>query len=540
MSSAADRELSRLQGLSLNRHVEAFSAIEWKTGSFRKCSILVSILALALYAVFAILLGSRSPIHAEAARLSAPHGQEPLRKKINFISIRDKKRTPNPAGWESYDGSVYTRERGYGWLSQPAGFYASDRGEDVPIRLPGGVMTSPRRLGRLELASWQGVHRENQPLVFRIDLPSGWYRVMCASAGFVVLPLVDQRNFKCRAHDSVFAGPVYGVPLKVGGEDLVEGSNIVEVTDGHLRVVVGDPAYRGWTWSHKGPWYHGWRDWWGRRRAHRYAETWRQKLMRVVDPGFHTLRLNSLEIERVSAPAKQSLLLFRDFFNRDDSSDINVGLPESHHWTGVSLQPSNGDHLRIELYKTSLKLVGPKHGNRVIGVVQKRPSPAKGIVRYSTRVSLFTGEGSKIHSGVQEAGLLILGETAGISEFNSSFIGVAFDKSRTDAPGRVRYRVGNGRDGYRTDSDIPDKVFPFEISEGEYEIIVEHNVTDNILSRLQINGVDITSYWSPHERRQRIPRGLFGIRASMDPLGSQVPLQQFYWFYRVEDISPGA
>ena len=180
-------------------------------------------------------------------------------------------------------------------------------------------MTSARALGRLELANWQGTHRENHPLVFRIDLPSGWYRVTCASAGFRALPVVDQRSFKCRARDAVFAGPNYGAPLKVGGSDLIEGSNIVEVTDGHLRIVVGDPAYGGWTWYYKGPWYRGWGQWWGKWGDHRYAETWGQKLTRVVDPGFHSLRLNSLEIERITAPVKQSSVFFRDFFNRDDS-----------------------------------------------------------------------------------------------------------------------------------------------------------------------------------------------------------------------------
>ena len=256
------------------------------------------------------------------------------------------------------------------------------------------------------------------------------------------LPVVDQRSFKCRAHDAVFAGPHYGAPLKVGGSDLIEGSNIVEVTDGHLRIVVGDPAYGGWTWSYKGPWYRGWGQWWGKWGDHRYAETWRQKLTRVVDPGFHSLRLNSLEIERITAPVKQSSVFFRDFFNRDDSSDINAGLAKADHWTRAPLHSSDSDSLSVELYTTSLKLVGPKRGKGVTGLVQQKPSPAKGIVRYSTRVSLFTGEGRKIHSGIQEAGLLILGALSGITEFNSTFIGVAYDRSRTDTPGRVRYRVG--------------------------------------------------------------------------------------------------
>ena len=74
---------------------------------------------------------------------------------------------------------------------------------------------------------------------------------------FIPVPLVDQRSFKCRAHDVVFAGFSYGVPLKIQGNRLVEGSEGVEVTDGHLRVVVGDPAYGGWTWSYPGPLWRG-------------------------------------------------------------------------------------------------------------------------------------------------------------------------------------------------------------------------------------------------------------------------------------------
>jgi hypothetical protein len=47
--------------------------------------------------------------------------------------------------------------------------------------------------------------------------------------------------------------------------------------------------------------------------------------------------------------------------------------------------------------------------------------------------------------------------------------------------------------------------------------------------------VDITGHWAPSDRRQRIARGLFGIRALMDAHGSGVPLQQFYWYYRVDE-----
>ena len=96
------------------------------------------------------------------------------------------------------------------------------------------------------------------------------------------------------------------------------------------------------------------------------------------------------------------------------------------------------------------------------------------------------------------------------------------------------YRVGNGRDGYRTNSEIPDTSLPFKVTEGEYEIIVEHDVSENMLSRIQINGVDITDHWTLSDRKQRIAHGFFGIRASMDAHGSGVRLQQFYWYYRVE------
>jgi hypothetical protein len=277
-----------------------------KTAVCRSRRHLATIVAPALYFVIATLLGSELAVWAEAPQTPTTRYQGPFRKKINFISTHER-RTPNPVGWDAYDGSVYTQERGYGWVSQLSGFYASDSGQDAPIRLPSGAMTSPRALERLELGNWQGTHRENHPLVFRLDLPNGWYRVVCASVGHGGLPLVDQRSFKCRAHDVIFAGPQYGAPLKARGVDLIEGANVVEVTDGQLRIVVGDPAYSGWTWSYKGPWHRGWDKWWGKWGEQRYAETWYQKLTRVIDPGFHHLRLNSLEIEGVTAPAKKKL-----------------------------------------------------------------------------------------------------------------------------------------------------------------------------------------------------------------------------------------
>ena len=489
----------------------------------------------ALVAVM-ILIGLGYAIAEEAA--IEPLQRQPQvvhDKRINFI-VKAKRRTTNPVGWEEYDGAVYTKERGYGWLDNISG-KGGDKGGIGHMLLPDGTSASPVALGRLELANWQGVHQENRPLVFRIDLPDGWYRVTCTSVDpdNAPLPLVDQRSIRFRAHDVVFAGPPYGPPLAIEGNRLVEGAGIVEVTEGHLRIVVGDPAYGGWTWSYTGPWYRGWRTWFGRLNLQRYAESWHQKVTRTVDPGFHSLRFNSLQVERVTAPLRPSAFFFRDFFNRDDSSDINLGIAESDRWVRAKLHPIHPDRISSELYKTSLKLTGPSKGKGVVGVVQQKSSPERGTVRYSTRISLYTGEGSRIHSGIQEAGLLILGAPVEATEFNSTFIGVAYDMSREETPGWVMYRVGNGRDGYRTNSEIPDTSLPFNVTEGEYEIIVEHDVGENMLSRIQINGVDITGHWAPPDRRQRISRGWFGIRALIDAFGSAVRLQQFYWYYRVED-----
>src|SRR5262249_6301156 len=149
-------------------------------------------------------------------------------------------------------------------------------------------------------------------------------------------------------------------------------------------------------------------------------------------------------------------LIFRDFFNRDDNPDINSGVAEADQWIKVRLDPGIVKPVESELYKTSLKLIGPKNGKGQLGVIQKNISPETGTIRYSTRVSLFTGEGSKIGSGLQEAGLLILGDPKGVTEFNSTFIGVAFDRNRRGNPGSVRYRVGNGQNAYKTNSEIPD------------------------------------------------------------------------------------
>lgn len=458
-----------------------------------------------------------------------------IHKKINFVSAGNRK-AKNPSGWEEYDGSIYNKERGYGWLTNLYGS-GRDRGANATIELIDGQKVTPQDLNRLELANWQGTHQENIPLIFRVDLPDGWYRVTCTSVdpGASPLPLVDQRSFKCRAHDVVFAGASYGVPLTVSGDKLVEGKGLVEVADGHLRIVVGDPAYAGWTWMYRGSWYKGWKQWWG--KGHQYASGWYQKFARTVDPGFHSLRLNSLEIERVPAPKERCTIIFRDYFNRDNSQDINSGVATDDRWVRVRLNPDIPDHIRLELYQTSIKLTGLTNGKNGVSLLQQRLSPVNGIIRYSTRISLFMGEGSLKHSGSQEAGIILLADQSEPTEYNSTFVGVSFDSSRSDTMGWLIYRVGDGKDGYRTNLEVPDTVLPFKITEGEFEIIVDHDVGNNCLSQIKVNEVDVTDQLPLQVLRQRKQRGLFGIRSIINNTNPKVNLQQFYWSYRVENLN---
>src|ERR1043165_1438716 len=72
-----------------------------------------------------------------------------IRKQINFVS-RTQNRTPNPAGWEAYDGAPYTADRGYGWTQKGTDFLAVDGGPDGLINPSRGAGTSVRALGRLE------------------------------------------------------------------------------------------------------------------------------------------------------------------------------------------------------------------------------------------------------------------------------------------------------------------------------------------------------------------------------------------------------
>ena len=477
-------------------------------------------------------IGTNSDLHIPYVRridlIYRPTKNEHLKTALN-------RQTPTPQGWESYDGSIYNAERGYGWLTNLRG-HGRDRGTRGIVILADGTSSSPGELNRPELAHFEGRHGENRPLVFRIDLPDGWYRVTCASVDPDMTrhkPLVDQRSFKCRAHDAVFAGAVYGAATVVGGRQLIESSGIVEVTDRQLRIVVGDPAYPGWTWNYPGPWYTGLKHWW--KVEYNYANGWYQRLTRTVDPGFHTLGLNSLEVERVAAPAKLTALVFRDFFNRDDSADVNSGVAPANRWVRVNLHPGADDSMGAELRHTAMTFSG-RRGTRTVGAfLQQKMSPATGIVRYSTRVSLFTGEGSQKHSGTHEAGILLLAEPA-MHGFNATFVGVQFDSRRAETKGRLIYRVGDGRGQYRINAEVPDTLLPFKITEGEFEVVAEHDVTKNVLRRIVVNGVDVTDRWSLQDRTQRIPRGLFGIRSVIHNTNARVSLEQFYWYYRVESV----
>jgi hypothetical protein len=229
--------------------------------------------------------------------------------------------------------------------------------------------------------------------------------------------------------------------------------------------------------------------------------------------------------------------VFRDFFNREDNSDVNAGVASTQHWLEVKPDPHVPDGLRADLENTSIRFTGQSDGLNSQALLQSQVSPGRGIVRYSTRVSLFTGEGSQARSGTQEAGIVLLANSSEPSDFNSTFVGVRFDSSRPEKAGSVFYRVGNGRDGYRTQIELADTALPFKIVEGEYEIIVEHDVAKNALTRVLVNGVDIAQRWPLQERRQQVSRGRFGIRSAIHNTNPRVNLRQFYWYYRVEQLA---
>ena len=122
------------------------------------------------------------------------------------------------------------------------------------------------------------------------------------------------------------------------------------------------------------------------------------------------------------------------------------------------------------------------------------------------------------------------------TDFNATFVGVAFDSRRLEAMGSLIYRVGDGNQGYRTDLGVLETTGPFRVTDGEFEIIVEHDVGKNILTKVSVNGMDVTDQWPLKDRTQRIPSGLFGIRCMINNTTSSVVPQQFYWHYRTEII----
>lgn len=457
----------------------------------------------------------------------------PLEIRINFVD-KTKRRSANAPGWIAYDGAAYSPDVGYGWLGELA-IDARDRGQTAPIVTADGAVTSPRELGRPELASWQGRHKENRPLVFRIDLPNGWYRVRCASVepGSRPLPLADRRGFKCRAKDALFVASEDGAPIAVKGKRLLEGSGLVEVTEAHLRIVVGDPAYPGWTWRHLGPWYSGLATWlWS---GHNYARDWHQKLNRFVDPGFHHLRLNALEVEGVPAPPNGTRVVFADFFDRDDAPGPNPGLAEAARWTEVPLLADAPERLSPELRHAALRLLGPAgQSPGSLGLVQAQLSPEDGRVRYTTSVSLFTGEGSRQGSGAQEAGLIILADPEALSARRATFIGVGYERKNGEPRGWLAYRVGHGEAGYRTDIKIPERELPFELGAGEFEIRVEHDTREGLITRIAVNGHDVTKHIPREKRRPPVSRGLFGLGGTIRSPDATLRPSQTYWYYKLE------
>ncbi|MBW2742417.1 MAG: hypothetical protein JRE64_27165, partial [Deltaproteobacteria bacterium] len=135
------------------------------------------------------------------------------------------------------------------------------------------------------------------------------------------------------------------------------------------------------------------------------------------------LRLNSLEIEEIVAPSAKPEIVFRDFFNRDDSLDVNKGVASEKHWVKIRPCLDASDHIQVELYQTAAKFTGLSNdAPSAVGLIQKTLSPEKGIVRYSTRVSLFTGEGSQV-SGAQEAGIVLLANITETGKLDATFVG---------------------------------------------------------------------------------------------------------------------
>ena len=184
----------------------------------------------------------------------------------------------------------------------------------------------------------------------------------------------------------------------------------------------------------------------------------------------------------------------------------------------------------LALQSTALRLRGSRHQAVGSVVVQEGLSPAEGVVRYTTSVSVCTGEGSRAGSGRQEAGLLLLANPQRPNDDTGTFVGVVVGR-------RSGVAVRSGNPGLERRSVIISAgELPFDLVAGEYEILVEHDVTANFLRRIAVNGYDISSRVATEVRRPPHNRGRFGIRAVLDPMGSTVALAQFFWFYRVDKI----
>lgn len=80
-------------------------------------------------------------------------------------------------------------------------------------------------------------------------------------------------------------------------------------------------------------------------------------------------------------------------------------------------------------------------------------------------------------------------------------------------------------DNYISDSIPASK--PTKITEGEFEIVVEHDVAKNLLTRVEINGKDVTGHVSLQDRIQRLSRGRFGMRTAIHNTTPQVSLCVF-------------
>lgn len=446
----------------------------------------------------------------------------PFPQRINFVPSGTG-RTPNPPGWIAYDGAPYHPDRGFGWLEDVRG-QARDRGVDAPIVLANGQITTPAKLRRPELATMHSLHGENRLRVFRIDLPNGWYRVTCSSVDpGGPLPLVNQRSFKCRSGDVVFAGPAYGSPLAVKGNALVEGAGIVEVRHNHLRIVIGDPAYGEWTWQHHGPWYTGWRQW--LKKGHLYANGWLQKITRRVDPGYHSLRLNALQIEPSAQPPASSRVVFSETFQRDDGKDVNDGVAAEDRWIVADTE----NRLVAEIYRSTLRIQPQGQGEGRLIMVRSLPLRLPGSIEVSMRVSLFMGTGSHKPTGSQEAGLVLLSSNYDQPGSTGTLLSIGYATDETDPSrfqGYMRMIIRKD-DGAAIQMKIGDRQLPLTIQEGEYGLALTYRTSDGLLQSIKINDNEMLAYLPASNVRLVLPR-VVGIQAIMKQEGEAL-LSQYYW-----------